>query len=59
MRTAKLTMKILTRVVMTLLVMTGLVTISAAQTPPAPARAGGAPAPPMTLTTNGQSLIHI
>jgi len=50
MRTAKLTMKVLTMVVMALI---ALVTNSAAQTPPAPARGGGAPAPPMTLTTNG------
>jgi Raf kinase inhibitor-like YbhB/YbcL family protein len=50
MRTAKLTVKILTMIVMSLI---ALVANSTAQTPQAPARAGGAPTPPMTLTTNG------
>ena len=53
MKTVKLTMKILTMVVMSLLAMIATVAPGAAQTPPAPARGAGAPAPAMTLTTNG------
>ena len=50
MRTAKLTVKLLTMIVMSLV---AFVANSTAQTPQAPARAGGPAAPPMTLTTNG------
>lgn len=50
MRTAKLTVKLMTMVVMSLI---AFLVNAAAQTPPAPARGGGPAAPPMTLTTNG------
>jgi phosphatidylethanolamine-binding protein (PEBP) family uncharacterized protein len=50
MRTEKLTVKMITMLVMSLV---ALVVNAAAQTPQAPARAGGPPAPAMTLTTNG------
>jgi Raf kinase inhibitor-like YbhB/YbcL family protein len=50
MRTAKLTVKIVTMIVMSLI---AFVANGMAQTPQPPARAGGPPAPPMTLTTNG------
>src|SRR5207253_11364329 len=48
--TAKLTVKIATMIVMSLI---AFVANGRAQTPQAPARAGGSAAPPMTLTTNG------
>jgi Raf kinase inhibitor-like YbhB/YbcL family protein len=50
MRTAKLTVKLVTMIVMSLI---AFVANAAAQAPPAPARAGGPAALPMTLTTNG------
>ena len=50
MRTAKLTVKLLTMIVMSLI---AFVANGAAQTPQAPARGGGPAAPPMTLTANG------
>jgi Raf kinase inhibitor-like YbhB/YbcL family protein len=50
MRTAKLTVKLLTLVVMSLI---AFVANGRAQTPQAPARGGAPAAPPMTLTTNG------
>jgi Raf kinase inhibitor-like YbhB/YbcL family protein len=50
MRTAKLTVKLLTVVVMSFV---AFLANAAAQTPPAPARGGAPAAAPMTLTTNG------
>jgi Raf kinase inhibitor-like YbhB/YbcL family protein len=50
MRTAKLTVKLTTLLVMLLI---AFVVNAVAQTPQAPARAGGPAAPAMTLTTNG------
>jgi Raf kinase inhibitor-like YbhB/YbcL family protein len=50
MRTVKLTVKLLTMIVMSLI---AFVANGAAQTPPAPARGGAPAAAPMTLSTNG------
>src|SRR5258707_11491627 len=50
MRATKLAVKLMTMVLMSLI---AFVVNAVAQTPQAPARAGGPPAPPMTLTTNG------